>query len=570
MDQFARPRRALGLALLALAMGVAACNGPQHGAGGQASSVGERLSYPVGDYRLDPTGKPVDGGEIKIAASSDAGSLDLHAISHGNAQWLGRLIYDNLVYLDNTGEVTPWLAKSWDVSPDGKTYTFHLRQDVTFSDGAPFDAEAVRANLEHMRDPATKSPLAAAYIAPYDHGEVVDRYTFRAYLREPYHPFLNVLAQSWLAMESPKAIRETPKALADHPVGSGPYVVESYTRQQGIRLIRRKDYHWEPDFVGYSGPAHIERVDIDVVPEAITRFTSLASGQYDLIFETPLQNAAAIRADPALVFDSRMRTGVAMRAITFNTEKAPFDDVQVRRAFIAAVDRDAIVHSVGFGEMAPKGDYMSATTADYDPAFRNVLTHDVAAANRLLDEAGWTARDAQGFRTKNGKRLSAQVLVQPIGTSVPTVVAIQSDVKKIGFDLHLVQLPTAELSERRNSGDYQALGAGVWHTNTPDGLYIVFDSHEITDSRRIGQNTARLRDAQLDEALEQARRSADPAILKTLYSRAQQRLVELAPAVPLYENDSVVAYRQDLHGLLFDTSHNTPVFWTAWLQRGAS
>ena len=97
-------------------------------------------------------------------------------------------------------------------------------------------------NLEHMRDPATKSQLAAAYIAPYDHGEVVDAYTFRAHLREPYQPFLDVLAQSWLAMESPKAITENPKGLGDHPVGSGPYIVESYTRQQSIHLVRRKDW----------------------------------------------------------------------------------------------------------------------------------------------------------------------------------------------------------------------------------------------------------------------------------------------------------------------------------------
>ena len=555
----------LGASILA-ALALASCgpgSGSRSAAGGTA---GERLSYPATDYFQNSADKPRDGGELKLAASTDATSLDLHAISHGNAQWLGRLIYDNLVYLDDKGAITPWLAKSWEVSPDGKTYTFHLRQDVTFSDGARFDAEAVRANLEHMRDPATKSPLAAAYIAPYDHGEVVDPFTFRAHLREPYQPFLHVLAQSWLAMESPKAIAENPKTLGDHPVGSGPYVVESYTRQQSIQLVRRKDYHWAPDFIRHTGPAHIERITIYTVPEALTRYTALSSGQYGLIFEAPLQNAAAIRNDPSLVFDSRMRTGVAFRAITFNTEAAPFDDVRVRRAFTEAVDRDAIVHSVSFGEFAPKPDYMAANTQFYDPAARSVLTFDPALANKLLDEAGWTGRDAQGFRTKNGQRLTATALVQDVGTTVPVAVAVQSDVKKVGFDLQLERLPVAQVTERRNRGDYQAVAGGVWHTNTPDGLYINFASPEITSAKRIGQNNAHLRDPELDSELEEARRTSDTAKLKDLYSRAQKRLVELVPAVPLYENNSVVAYRKSLHGLLFDTSHNTPVFWTAWIE----
>lgn len=527
----------------------------------------ERLTYPASDYYQALTDKPIDGGEIKIAASTDAASLDLHSITHGNAQWLGRLIYDNLVYLDDKGRITPWLAKSWEMSPDGLTYTFHLRNDVTFSDGAKFDAAAVGVNLEHMRDPATKSPLAGAYIAPYLSGEVLDPYTFRAHLRKPYAPFLNVLAQSWLSMESPKAIKEHPKTLGDHPVGSGPYIVESYVRQQEIKLVRRKDYHWAPDFIRHQGPAHIERIDIDVVPEAFTRYTALASGQEALIFEAPLQNAASIRADRDLVFDSRMRTGIAMRGITFNTAQPPFDDIRVRRALALGVDRDALVRGIGFGEIAPKTDFLAANTAYYDPSFRNVLKYNPTEAARLLDAAGWTGRDSQGFRTKNGQRLAAAILTQDLPSITPLTVAIQSDVKKLGFDLKIIQLPTAQLTDRRNQGDYQALSGGVWHTNTPDALYINFDSNEITNGGRIGQNSSRLKDAQLDDLLSRARQSSDPATLKDFYIRAQKRLVELAPAVPLFENNSVVAYRKSLHGLIFDTSHNTPIFTAAWLDK---
>ncbi len=524
------------------------------------------FTYPVTDYAQQREGKP--GGTLRASVGTDTGTLDLHAISHTNAQWIGRLVFDNLVYLNDKGEATPWLARSWEVSPDGKTYTFHLRDDVTFSDGTKFDAEAVRANLEHMRDPKTKSPLAAAYIAPYVDGRIVDRYTFEAHLSRPYHSFLNVLAQSWLAMISPKQIRKHPEQIATKPIGTGPFVVEKYERQKGFTLTRRDDYHSAPDYIRHTGPAYLARVEVAFVPEAMTRYAGLASGETQLILDAPPQNAAAIRANPALLFDSRIRTGLPYRAISFNLDKAPWTDPRVRLAIAKGIDREAITRSVFFGEVLSKTDFLATTTAYYDPAFAKTLAYDPAAANKLLDEAGWTKRDAEGFRTKNGQRLGTEVLTQDSAITGPINVAVQSDLRKLGFDLKIVQLPLPQLTERRNSGDFTTLSAGVWHTNTPDALYILHHSGEITSAKRIGQNTSHVRDPELDRLLEQARETSDPAELRRLYSAAQKRLVEIVPGVPLDENHSIVAYAKRLNGVIFDTSHNTPVLTGAWLEGG--
>lgn len=538
--------------------------------GDQGSQTEEAAShndfiYPASDYYEQAAGK--SGGTLRVSVATDTNSLDLHAISHTNAQWLGRILYDNLVYLNDKGEITPWLAKSWEISADGKTYTFHLRDDVTFSDGAKFNAEAMRVNLEHMRDPATKSPLAAAYIAPYIDGKVIDEFTFQANLREPYAPFLDVLAQSWLAMLSPKAILENPKQLGEAPVGSGPFVVERYTRQQGITLVRRADYHWAPDFLRHSGPAYLDRIEIDFVPEALIRYTSLAAGQYDFTIDAPAQNAAGIRADQRFVFDSRIRKGNPFRGITFNTEKFPFDDVRVRQAVALAVDREGVAKIAGFGEYKPKSDFLAANTRYYDSSFKDVLLYNPKEANRLLDEAGWTARDAEGYRVKDGQRLSAEVLVTEGYGLITGTVAIQSDVKLVGVELRIVQLPSVQILERRNANSYQALGAGVWHTNTPDGLYILYHSNEIISPKRIGQNAARLHDSQLDDVLSQARQSQDPVLSQKLYSQAQKRLTELVPAIPLYENYTLTAHDAKVQGVVYDTSHNTPVFTSVWLDR---
>src|SRR6188768_1123565 len=400
----------LGAAALAACVSLAACSKKSAAASSTPTSKpAQTARYSATDYFEQSPGKP--GGILKVSVSSDTGTLDLHAISHTNAQWLGRLLFDNLVYLDDQGQPSPWLAKSWEIAEDGKTYTFHLRDDVSFSDGSKFNAEALRINLEHMRDPATKSPLAAAYIAPYVNGEILGEYTFRAHLRDSYAPFLNVLAQSWLAMESPKALTENPKGFGAAPIGSGPFVVESYTRQQGLRLVRRADYHWAPDFIKHRGPALLDRIEFDFVQEPLVRFSSLAVGQYDLTIDAPPQNAAAIRADRGLLFDSRIRQGNPNRALAFNTVKFPFDDVRVRKAIALSMDREGIVRVTGFGEYEAKSDFLSENTRYYDPAYKDALKQNIPEANRLLDEAGFTGRDGEGIRTnKEGKRLSAEVL----------------------------------------------------------------------------------------------------------------------------------------------------------------
>ncbi len=521
------------------------------------------VTYPASDYIEQAPGTP--GGTLRISAASEPGTLDFQVSSSTPAKWLGRLIYDNLVYLDEKGNITPWLAKSWTISPDGKTYTFHLRDDVTFSDGTKFDAQAVLVNLRRMRDPATRASMTTAYIAPYVDGKVIDAYTFQANLREPYTPFLDVLAQSWLGMESPKEILENPKGLAETPIGTGPFTVESYTRSQSIRFVKRPDYNWSPPFVHHPGPAYLDRIEVDIVSEAMVRYASFVAGQYDFMLDAPPQNAAAIRADKSLVFSNRINLGNPFRGIAFNTTKPPFDNANLRKAVALSIDREGIAQLMGFGEYLPKTDYLSAITPYYDPSFKDVLRYDVAGANRLLDAEGWTGRDADGYRTKNGQRLSAELLIRDVGTPSALIVEIQSDAKKVGVELKLLQLPSAQLLARRNANDYQAMSDGIWHTNTPDGLYIVYHSKQISTATFSGQNSSHLQDPQLDDLLSRARQSRDPAVLKDLYSQAQKRLTELVPTVPLYENHTLVAYKSFVKGVIADTSHNTPFFTTVWL-----
>ncbi|HEY5893946.1 MAG TPA: ABC transporter substrate-binding protein [Chthoniobacterales bacterium] len=530
---------------------------------GDDGDSGHSAGNPPSAYVEQEAGKP--GGTLNVVSPRDLSTIDLQRTGGPRNGWYGRILFDCLVYLDEQGRIQPWLAKSWTVSPDGKTYTFHLRDDVSFSDGTKFNAEAARINLARIRDPATKAAVTTSYIEPYIDGKVIDEYTFQANLRERHEPFLHVLALSIFGMYSPKQIIEAPQTLTEAPIGSGPFVIEKYKRQEGISFVRRKDYHWAPPYIRHKGPAYLDRIDVKFVPEAIVSASALQSGQFDMSVDAQPQLATSIRGNSDFVFSSRILRGNPSQGPVFNTQKEPFSDLRLRLAFAYAVDREGLVQMKGFGALPVKTDYLSSKTEHYDPTCDGALRYDPAAANRLLDEAGWTGRDKEGYRTKDGKRLTAEVLLSA-ATATADIPAIQSDVKKVGIEITIAQLPPLDLAARRYNGNYQMLGALSLHTNTPDALYIFFHSSQIPSDTQISSNSSRLRDSQLDELLAKARGSNDPALLKELYSKAQHRLLELVPSVPLNENTVIVAYNKNrIKGVIYDTSHDLPFLIAAWL-----
>jgi peptide/nickel transport system substrate-binding protein len=509
-----------------------------------------------------PDPDAVAGGILKFSTSADPLCLDGHQVSTAQLQTLGRILYDNLVSLDEHGEPTPWLATSWDLSEDGTSYTFTLREDVTFSDGTPFNAAAVVANFDHMAAPETKSPLAAAYIDPIESTEIIDDYTLKVNLEYAYSPFLYVLAQGWLGLISPKQIAEAPETTCIAPIGTGPFVVDTYTPGEGVTFDKREDYDWSADYLKHEGAAYLDGIDINFITEPTVRYTSLASGEFDATDNVAPQSAAAAKQDPSISYNNISRIGNPQRII-LNTEKAPFDDLQVRKALALGIDVDGIATTVGFGEYETRHAFLSPSTQYYDAKAEKAWKTDVVEAKKLLDEAGWDEIDAEGFRVKDGVRFAAALPVSE--TAAPTSLneLIQSEAKKLGLEVTIEQLPAAEATSRRNSGDY-GITTGVWHTNTPDALYIAYASGEISSDVRIGQNTSRLRDAEVDELLLKARQTSDPDELEDLYGKAQDRLAELVPAIPLHDFYTPWAVRDNVHGVLADSSHGVPLFTLAW------
>ncbi|MFC4120948.1 ABC transporter substrate-binding protein [Nonomuraea zeae] len=510
-------------------------------------------------------GTPKRGGTLVLGENGqEPPCLD----PHGNASSDGPVstvpVSDSLVWFDADGTIKPWLADSWEVSGDGLTYTFKLHQGVKFHDGAVWNAEALKTNFEHMKDPATKSPLAASYIAPYKDSEVVDDYTLKVSLSSPYTPFLDILAQGYLGMISPKQIKEAPQTICEHPIGSGPFVFERWTRGQSITYRRNPDYNWGPKSAKHTGPAYLDGLEIRFLTEDATRYNALASGEVHAIDFTPPQNVEDVKANPDLGFLSVVRPGHPM-AFWLNTARPPFDDVKVRQALLAAVDRESIVKGISFGQYEVAQGFVTSSTPGYAAGLAGRIAYDPAKAAKLLDEAGWTAKDKDGIRTKDGKRLTAYF---PIAANFPAqrmqiAVQTQAAARKIGIDIQLQTPPEQELTDRSLKGDYD-MTSGLWATNTADVLWIQYSSKNITTDERRGQNVARLSDATVDDLLEQARRTENPA---EQYNQAQARLLELAPAIPFYNDPRPVSYQKKVRDLAFTPAYPSPWFYDTWLDQ---
>ncbi|WP_018658226.1 ABC transporter substrate-binding protein [Actinomadura flavalba] len=506
-------------------------------------------------------GSPVDGGTLVYGVNNEPINLDPHASPQDVTASFARPVLDSLVALDAEGRVHPWLAKSWKISADQKTYTFRLRDDVTFSDGTKFDAEAVKANLEHIVAPATKSQLAASWIAPYAGTEVVGPHEVRVTFDRPHAPFLAALSTAYFGVQSPTSLRAGPEALARRIVGSGPFVLDAFTPGKGVTYHRNPDYRWAPEGAAHQGPARLAKLEFKVLREDSVRLGALTSGQVDVIASVPPANVARVRADDRVTVTSRQAPG-GVYSYYLNNQKGPFTDVRLRTAFRDGIDFAAIVKKLYFGVYAPADSPLSPATPGYTKVDRK---YDPQAAARLLDEAGYTARDGEGYRVKDGKRLTVRwPFVRAVVREQRDTLAqqVQSEAKKLGFDVQILDLTQPEYLERVPSGDYDIADLS-WQRAEGDALGNLFGTASIPTAQRWGQNIGRHSDRELDGWLDAALATTDAGRRAALYGQVQRKVTAQAASVPVYVYSAVLGVRKRVGGLAWE-AQAFPTFHGAW------
>jgi len=458
-------------------------------------------------------------------------------------------VFDTLVVMTPDGRFLPHLAESWEISPDERTYRFHLRKDVRFHDGTAFDAGAVKHTLDRARDPANKSQLAGSMLGPYRRAEVVDDYTLALYLEEPYAALLESLSQGWLAPVSPAAARRLGADFRLQPVGTGPFIFDEWKPGKHIRLRRNPDYGWPPPGVINHGPALLDEVAFVFLPGDADRVAALESGEVNAVFYVPPSEVARLRGEPAYTVETWPIRGAPV-CMMMNMAKAPTNELVVRRAINHAIDQAALVKQVFHGEFAAARGPLSQYTLGYDKGVEAMYPYDPALARALLAEAGWVDRDGDGVREKDGQRLSVVFYALPVNFYPEFGRFVSECLAQIGAAVEVRVVPAGEWMRAADAGEHHLVPQGKY-ASSPHILSYIY--HSRASNARYGW-TKRPASCcpELDRLLEQGERALAVEEYVPLYERVQRLIMEQALIVPLHCNTNIVAVARGITGLAFD------------------
>ncbi|CAO5166562.1 peptide/nickel transport system substrate-binding protein [Frankia sp. AiPs1] len=500
-------------------------------------------------------GAPKAGGTVTYALDVEPTCFDLQVNPQGITGDIERGVVDSLVTIDAKGAFHPWLATSWKVAPDLKSYTFTLRDGVKFTDGTPFDAAAVKANFDRVADPKTKSQYAATLLGPYSGTEVIDPHTVKVSFSKPFSPFLQGASTPNLGFYSPKSLTRGPDALCaggSSIVGTGPYVFTGYTKGQSVTLTKNPAYNWAPQSASHTGAAYLDKVVFRFLTEDPVRTGAVTSGQVDIATSISPSDIKTVQADKNLTI-RKVEDAGGTYAIYINTVRGATADVRVRKAIQLGTDIDQIVKTVYFGQYQRSWSPLTPSTPSYDKSLEGSLKYDPAQANKLLDEAGWTGRDAQGYRTKDGKRLTVDWPWNPPHTREQRAVvaqAIQADLKKVGIDISHPALDIGAFVALAGTGQYDLYDFS-WTRFDPDILRGFFNSASTPATG--GQNAANLKDPRVDEWTDAGAATLDTAKRAELYAKVQRQVTLTDAAVlPIYVPTKLVAVSSHVAGLAVD------------------
>lgn len=506
-----------------------------------------------------PSGPPQRGGTLHYGLSAAPTCSDPAQGGTNQTLYLTRQIVDSLTDQDPaTGQIKPWLASSWQVGPDARTFTFHLRTDVTFSDGTPLTAQVVQHNFDAIVHTLTgaKAPLAASYLSGYTGTRVIDSATAEVDFAEPNAQFLQASSTSQLGILADVTTAQSPEQrCTGRDIGSGPFTYADYKQGVSATLARRAGYHWSSGVFGNHGEAYLDRIEFRVVPESGVRIGSLTSGQLDAVSDTLPQDIPQVQAAGDRVQIST-NPGVPF-GLQPNISRAPLNDPAVRTALVHGIDRKQLVDTVLGPQFTPATGVLGVKTPAYLDLSKD-LTYDPALAQRTLSQAGWQP-GSDGIRVKNGQRLAFGVL---FSSSFPANQAIlelvQQQVRKIGVELTLQPASDAEDTARQNARDFDTIYYNVTRADG-DILRTQFGLHDRNLNAR-GPIPA------LDDALAGELSAADPAARATLIRQAQQQVIANGLWVPTIELSQPIGVAAHTGGLQFDASTRLE-FYDAWIQR---
>ncbi len=461
---------------------------------------------------------PVRGGTLRIGWIPNAKTLDPHLSVQWSERFVLYMAYNTLVAVDKAFNVVPELARSWQVSPDGRRVTFQLRRGVKFHDGTDFNAEAVKWNLERVLDPETKSAQRSQLEPAIAAVTVVDPYTVAVDLKKPFAPLLAALAERPGFIVSPAAVKRYGADFGRNPVGTGPFrVVESVPDTRVV--LERFDGYWD------SGKPYLDKVLFRVVPDPTVRLTMVRTGEVDVATDVDAKDVPMLKGQPDLKV-AELNPPARWTALQWQVDTPPFNNKALRQAIALAIDRVELktVLLRGFGEPA-RGPVVPGLWW-YDPGFKGV-PYDLEQARKKLAEAGYP----NGFRFKFS--------VSNVPQWIRQAELIQAQLQKINVTMEFELVNPADQYAQTVQRKINWTHTNWTQRADPHGL-LSFLYHSKGGANSTGYSNPRV-----DELLDKAAAMFDPQQRKPLYQEVERIVVDDAPYVFLnYTSEFAVMSRK--------------------------
>jgi peptide/nickel transport system substrate-binding protein len=462
---------------------------------------------------------------LKVGVQDDPDALDPALSGTYTGRFVFAALCDKLVDISPDLKIVPQLAESWEWAPDNKSITFTLRKNVTFHDGTPFDAAAVKFNIERMKtmpDSKRKTELA-----PVSTVEVVSPDKVKFNLSDPFVPLLANLSDRAGMMVSPKAAAEKAGEFAASPVCAGPY---QFVERKSRDLIRLKKYpgYYNAGAIGY------DEVVYTYVPDSTVRLSRVRAGDLDLGERIAPTDLKTVRDDANLTLHSGQ--GLAVAHLMFNIAAGPKSEAplskneKLRQALELSIDRN-VINKVAFnGEFLPDNQMIPPSSPFHDAAHK-IPARDVAKAKAMIAAAGMTRVPVElSYENTAGDARVAQI--------------VQSMAAEAGFDIKLLPMETSTAIERYLNGNFEAY-IGNWSGRPdPDPTLVQFFSCAGS------QNVNKYCNKDLDLILNQARAEADETRRKALYAKATDITLTALSSIPLYHPNWFFAARKSVTGIV--------------------
>jgi peptide/nickel transport system substrate-binding protein len=480
------------------------------------------------------------GGEIVVGDISGPTSLDPAFITNRVCAHSQRPIYDPLVDLDENATLLPGLAESWELGPDAKSVTLHLRRGVKFHDGTAFDAEAVKVHFDRHLDPATKS-LRTGELVGIDRVDVLDPSTVRISLKTPNPQILYLLIDWDAFIESPTALQKYGADFAQHPVGTGPFRVVDYVEGDHINYERNPDY-WEP------GKPSIDTLRIRSIPTDETRLVELQSGGVHIVIDPPYQDIDRIRAMNGVKLTTKL--GGRFSYWTWNTSLSPYGKSQAfRQALNWAADREGILRAVLFNSGRTSFAPFHAGTPFDDPNYQP-FTRNLDKAKALLDQSGVP------------QPANFTVYVGPTGYYSKLAQLIAANYADVGVNMEIQNMADAAITalERQQGNFHLSVYNGGWSWRADPSLYLRNILHSQSTYTKWIYN-----DPQMDTLIEQGEAETDLDKRKAIYHSLADQANQDSALIFAYQEQTFVALSPSVGGWV-QRADVKPRFQDFWLQ----